>query len=338
MTQGSKFRRGLWWFCCVAAWSGTLALAILALLKIFYHDGTHFLIQINSFTRYVYLPAYLALAWALWKWRWVLAAAALAVVACHITWLTPDFVRDRRFDRPADIAAAAANSRVVRIAFSNVLGSHRRFEPLWRDIAPHDPDVVVMAESSSLSVNSFLAYPAFSHFRQLNGPGRLRRGEVVVFSKLPIVNEMETFATNRVIRTIDVDLGSETLRIVGLHAPRPMPPPAYDFYGYWDQAMPLFTSQEGPTVMVGDYNATQYSLVFKRLKAAGLRSAHEDRGRGYVTTWPNGLWNVPPIRIDHAFLSPEVECVNISEELGSGSDHKPLIVDVRVRGSTTASE
>jgi endonuclease/exonuclease/phosphatase (EEP) superfamily protein YafD len=336
--RDSKLRRGLWWFCCVFAWAGTLALAVLALLKIFYHDGTHLLIQINSFTRYVYLPAYVALAWSLWMRRWFLATAAVAVVACHIAWLTPDFVRDRRFDRRANSATSAADSRVVRVAFSNLLGSHRSYKPLWREIAAHDPDVVVMAESSSLSVNSFLNYPAFAHFKQPNGPGRSRRGEVVVFSKLPIVHETETFATHRVIRTIDVDVGSGTLRIVGLHAPRPMQRPEYDFYGYWDQVIPMLASPQGPAVIVGDYNATQYSLVHKRLKALGLRSAHEDRGRGYVTTWPNGLWNVPPIRIDHAFLTPEVECVSIREERGTGSDHKPLIVDVRICGATTASE
>jgi hypothetical protein len=40
---------------------------------------------------------------------------------------------------------------------------------------------------------------------------------------------------------------------------------------------------------------------------------------------------MPPIRIDQAFLSPEIECLDIREGRGEGSDHKPLIVDLRIR-------
>jgi endonuclease/exonuclease/phosphatase (EEP) superfamily protein YafD len=67
------------------------------------------------------------------------------------------------------------------------------------------------------------------------------------------------------------------------------------------------------------------------LIAMGLRSAHVDRGRGYATTWPNGRLPFPPIRIDQALLSPDVECLRIEEGIGVGTDHEPLIVDVRVR-------
>jgi endonuclease/exonuclease/phosphatase (EEP) superfamily protein YafD len=70
--------------------------------------------------------------------------------------------------------------------------------------------------------------------------------------------------------------------------------------------------------------------VYEQLEADGLRSAHEDRGQGYAVTWPNGARWIPPIRIDQAFVSPEVECISIREGRGAGSDHKPLILDLRV--------
>jgi endonuclease/exonuclease/phosphatase (EEP) superfamily protein YafD len=98
--------------------------------------------------------------------------------------------------------------------------------------------------------------------------------------------------------------------------------------------VPMLTAEPGPVVIVGDFNATQHSLVYKQLEEGGLRSAHEDRGRGYATTWPNGHRPVPPIRIDQAFLSPSVECLEIAEGQGAGSDHKPLILRVAVRSAT----
>jgi endonuclease/exonuclease/phosphatase (EEP) superfamily protein YafD len=82
--------------------------------------------------------------------------------------------------------------------------------------------------------------------------------------------------------------------------------------------------------VVGDFNATQHSRVYEQLMSGHFRSAHEDRGRGYATTWPNGLRPVPPIRIDQALMSPQVECVSIVEGTGLGSDHKPLILELRV--------
>ena len=99
----------------------------------------------------------------------------------------------------------------------------------------------------------------------------------------------------------------------------------------------FWRKQRGPLVVIGDFNATQHSRVYQQLESDGLRSAHEDRGRGYVTTWPNGAQPLPPIRIDQAFLSPQVECLSIREGIGPGSDHKPLILQLRVYASEPAN-
>jgi hypothetical protein len=95
--------------------------------------------------------------------------------------------------------------------------------------------------------------------------------------------------------------------------------------------LPLLSGGQGPRVIVGDFNATQHSAVYELLTSGSLQSAHEAVGRGYATTWPNGRYWLPPIRIDHAFVSAEAECVSIAEGRGRGSDHRPLILDVRVR-------
>jgi hypothetical protein len=84
----------------------TLSLVAVAVLRVTWHDGTHFLIWLNAFTRYVYLPAYACLVWAVWKRRWKLVIANLAVVCFHVALLAPDVTRDRRFDLPSIGAAA----------------------------------------------------------------------------------------------------------------------------------------------------------------------------------------------------------------------------------------
>jgi endonuclease/exonuclease/phosphatase (EEP) superfamily protein YafD len=128
---------------------------------------------------------------------------------------------------------------------------------------------------------------------------------------------------------MEFPLGAQTLRVVGLHSPRPMNSPDGDYTIFWSRVLPMLLQERRPLVVVGDFNATQYSKVYADLKAGGLRSAHDDRARGYATTWPNGILP-PPIRIDQAFLSPEVACRAITEGHGAGSDHKPLILDIEI--------
>jgi endonuclease/exonuclease/phosphatase (EEP) superfamily protein YafD len=104
-----------------------------------------------------------------------------------------------------------------------------------------------------------------------------------------------------------------------------------DYDGFWTRAVRQIARAPRPLVVVGDCNATQYSLVYDQVKETGLHSAHEECGRGYATTWPNGTLPVPPIRIDQAFLSDQVKCMRIDEGIGRGSDHKPLILDIQLR-------
>jgi endonuclease/exonuclease/phosphatase (EEP) superfamily protein YafD len=331
-TRSTRLRRWFWWTCYLLAWLITLSLAVVAALRVFYHDGTLYLCWLNAFTRYVYLPAYLCLAWAASQRRWLLAFCGLAVVACHLAWMAPNFLRDRRFEIPADATAAPADAApTLRIFFANVLITNSEHQPLWEEIAEADPDVIVLAECNFHHIRSFRKSPLMAAYLRGGAEMRSQMGEVVVFSKLPIKNEMQNFVMGRNVQTVDIDVGSQTLRLVGLHAPRPVYPSEYSYDNYWEQMIPILTTDPNPLVIVGDFNATEHSRVYKQLKAAGLRSAHDDRGRGYATTWPNGKWWLPPIRIDQAFLSRDVECTGVSEGRGHGSDHKPVIVEIRLR-------
>jgi endonuclease/exonuclease/phosphatase (EEP) superfamily protein YafD len=147
----------------------------------------------------------------------------------------------------------------------------------------------------------------------------------------------QIFVANRTGLSLDILCETESLRLFALHSPRPMLRMRDDYFKFWQKIEPILAQQRGPVVVLGDFNTTQHSRVYEQLEADGLRSAHEDRGRGYATTWPNRQQPIPPIRIDQAFLSPEVECVSIEEGDGPGSDHKPLILDIRVHRPSPTS-
>jgi endonuclease/exonuclease/phosphatase (EEP) superfamily protein YafD len=320
--------RVTYWLACLI----TLSLVTIAGLRLAYHDGTHLLIWLNAFTRYVYLPAYLCLTWAVWKRRWGLALANIAVVSVHVALLAPDFMRDRRFDSIANSASAdASDSPTVRIFFANVRALNTEHAALLKEIQAANPDVIVLVEFSWLWHLAYLHSPVFAAYPYGCGMDNQQLGTVNVFSRIPLTSSETDWFAGRGLQTIEVPVGSEKLHIVGLHAPRPMNIRNDDYEGFWSRTIPMILSVKGPLVVVGDCNATQYSAVYEQLTADRLRSAHADRGRGYATSWPNGQFPLPPIRIDQALVSREVECLDIKEGEGRGSDHKPLILDVKIR-------
>jgi endonuclease/exonuclease/phosphatase (EEP) superfamily protein YafD len=327
--------RGLTLLSIIAAWIVALSLLSIAALRLVYHDGTYVLIWFNAFTRYVYLPAYACLIFAAWQRRWLLALVSLVIVGCHLAWLAPDFLRDRRFDLPASAATIenAAASPTMCIFFANVRENNEEYASMLQEISEADPDVIVLVEYGWGWHLTFKTSPVMAPYKYGTGHLQSHIGSVNVFSRLPLKTEVQSWIGGRPVHTIDVVLGSQTLRVIGLHAPRPMDLPQYNYYEYWEEAAPVLLAQSEPVVIVGDFNATQHSRVYQTLTSDRLRSAHEDRGRGYATTWPNGYYLPPPIRIDQALLSPDVECLSIREGIGRGSDHRPLVVAVRIRPS-----
>ena len=312
------------------AWLTTFALGTIAVLRIFHHDGEQVLIWINAFTRYVYLPAYLCLLVAAWKRRRWLALANLLIISCHLYWLAPDFLYARRVESPSTSDVTDRNAvHSLRIYFANARLSNLEHDAWLHEIKEANPDIVVLVEFPWPWQETFARSPLITAYQY--GASFYPASDQAIFSKLPITSITQDWIARRCVVTAEIPLGSQTLRLVGLHAPRPMDFHDNDYDGYWRRVLPLLAGERHPVVVVGDFNATQYSRVYEQIKADGLRSAHEDRGRGYATSWPNGQEWLPPIRIDQAFLSSDVECSSISEGKGVGSDHKPFILDVEIR-------
>ncbi|OYX34170.1 MAG: endonuclease [Caulobacterales bacterium 32-69-10] len=93
-----------------------------------------------------------------------------------------------------------------------------------------------------------------------------------------------------------------------------------------------------PLILIGDFNATSRYACYKTL-AGPLRDAQrvlQQNGKRPrpTRTFPSRF---PMLRIDHLFLSPLVEVLDVHANIGplarSASDHLPLIADFEVRAS-----
>ena len=322
-TPPESSRRYLSLTLAALAWGTTLALTAAIVLRMVWFDAKHFLIWINAFTVYVYLPAYACFIGAMWARRWPLATWNALIVACHLTWVVPAYFTPARSS--VAVQSAGIPAKTLRVFYANVRAGNTDFDWMFREIHDANPDLVVLVEFSpnwrrAARQSSIIAKFPYLPNMPYSSPG--------VFSKLPISNEKFHWRPGRPVFTFDVLLDDQPVRIVCLHGPRPMVLPYHDYFGYWQKAPAILAEQPDPCIVFGDFNATQFSKVYRGLMADGWNSAHQWVGRGYATTWPNqSIW-APPIRIDHVLFRDLVQCLAITEGKGQGSDHRPLVVDL----------
>jgi endonuclease/exonuclease/phosphatase family metal-dependent hydrolase len=88
----------------------------------------------------------------------------------------------------------------------------------------------------------------------------------------------------------------------------------------------------GPRILLGDFNATGTSVVYRTFTAKLAAARRVARRKQPNTTFPSPL---PVLRIDHVFVSPEIEVTDIFAPFDPltriASDHLPLVVDFEVR-------
>jgi endonuclease/exonuclease/phosphatase (EEP) superfamily protein YafD len=83
-------------------------------------------------------------------------------------------------------------------------------------------------------------------------------------------------------------------------------------------------------IATGDFNLSPFSYGHRRLRAIGMREAHESVGRGTALTWPNGVFGAPPMRLDHAYVHGAA-IRSVRELPAHTSDHSPIVIEMGIR-------
>lgn len=85
----------------------------------------------------------------------------------------------------------------------------------------------------------------------------------------------------------------------------------------------------GPVILAGDFNTTPWSARFRLLESdSGLVRIRN----GLAASWPSILAPLG-IPIDHVFTSPDFKYANIRTGGKVGSDHLPVIAEIRLPGN-----
>jgi endonuclease/exonuclease/phosphatase (EEP) superfamily protein YafD len=163
---------------------------------------------------------------------------------------------------------------------------------------------------------------------------------IAIYSKQELVNpEFNLFNTeNNVGITGQLIVNQQPISFVGIH---PLPPVKLKFFHLRNRQLDAVAqyvhSLTNPVIVFGDFNITMWSPYFKQMiRKTGLINARQ--GFGIVPTWPtqssfkrSPVWRqLLSIPIDHCLVSPTIQVANIYTGPNTGSDHKPLIVNLAI--------
>ncbi|MEV6167889.1 endonuclease/exonuclease/phosphatase family protein [Streptomyces sp. NPDC051954] len=83
-----------------------------------------------------------------------------------------------------------------------------------------------------------------------------------------------------------------------------------------------------PTVLAGDFNASQDHAAFRRILDAGLRDAARLTGEDRTPSWPTRTTPTFGTQIDHVLLSPDFSARTARFLDLADTDHRSLLVDL----------
>jgi endonuclease/exonuclease/phosphatase (EEP) superfamily protein YafD len=214
----------------------------------------------------------------------------------------------------------------VRIATVNLLYTNQRSSAIADDLLDRSLDVIVFTEYTAHHRALLDAHRLADHYPyRIDREGPRALG-LAIWSRLPL-------ATNEPIPTINhsidvaLDASGAPLRIVGVHTPTPV----YDF-AEWEQDLLTIRcavrQPAGPTLVIGDFNATCWHPGLRGILEEGYDDAHAALGKGLRATWPIGK-RVPPFALlDHALIGGGLVATAIEHFPVAGSDHRGVVVTV----------
>jgi endonuclease/exonuclease/phosphatase (EEP) superfamily protein YafD len=307
-------RPGLIW---IAAWAAFAAFAALVLARHAFHDRAWPLLLANMFTLYLFVPVWALALVALVGKRWRLVGVTALLCAWHAAHLLPPLL-------PRD--APAAEGEGIRLVTANLLMVHPAPDRLAVELEAMDPDVLVLQEYSSRWQETtrrrgwFETYPHHAVVVRDDSFG------CALFSRFPLedVSVVPMAGLPQLQATIRVD--GVAVDLLDVHT---LPPRIAEYVPGHRRALADIEawaaqrSGDRPFLITGDFNATPYSRFHRRISRLA-DDAWELGGSGYGHTAPNGMFPLPPMRLDHIYLSPELTVREVELGRGLGSDHRPI--------------
>jgi endonuclease/exonuclease/phosphatase (EEP) superfamily protein YafD len=267
-----------------------------------------------------HFPAYYAAAWfgvacLAWLSQPSKRLAYAALMACLL------FTGFWAFPRIPLAQDEVVEGEVIRIVWANLWHQEAVVEDFadWIDQLEPQPDVIGVAEvhhSDSLA----LLRERFPY--GLSDPG----SGLALFSRVAPVEKSSLLVSGaRPILRMSLPMGANSLEVVAAHALVPVGVGHQQTFDRLAKHLADFPE----AVLIGDLNASPWSREYSGLlDQAKMRDAR--RGQWPQATWHAAGWVPVRLPIDHALTRGRVEVLQFQVGPDIGSDHRPLIVDLKV--------
>lgn len=303
-------------------------------------------VELSRYLPYYWLllPCLAAFAAACWLGRaWAVASLAAPLVLATATMSAQWNLGEAGEQR---IRLMTYNSKLNRVDDPAVV------QAVGREVARHDPDVLVMQDSDGLLV-ARSAPPLVARQPLFGLPYVYGVSQYVVASRLPMrgcaPGGIDYGGESHRYLRCTFDAHGTELTVVTMHFKSPRMGllaarrEGVDGADEWQSnfAERLAQSRElalqlaplpRPLVVAGDLNAPESSPVIRQLLAAGLRDSFSVSGRGYGFSYGQSMRaGLSFLRIDHILASPDVGFAASFVGGGRTSDHRPVIADLLLR-------
>ncbi len=276
----------------------------------------------------------MAQAWPVWE----AASAPDLTQAEALEWRARQAAEQRQLKQPlpplGDLRQAPESCRLL---LANVNTANQGWERLLDLVQAEQPDVIALLEVSDAWMEGLAPLLATHPLRAAEPRGD--NFGIALWSRIEPTTAAVIQSTNPSIFSRETPMirarlplaGGPLSLLVG-HAP---PPIGQGLTGRRNiQVMGLgamASLDHDRTVLAGDFNMTPWCPLLRGLLGDPhqLHDARRTSGAGLLTTWPAALPSALRIPIDHILHDASVTCTSLRLGPPIGSDHLPLIADLR---------
>lgn len=289
----------------------------------------------NNFAHLLWAPAVvilpLCLLWRKWFPALLTLAPTVAFLSAYLPMLAPKTI------------PPSSPPRFTLLTY-NVLAQKTRLDQLAAFILSTDADIVAIQELSVTAAQTLSAALSEAYPYQALHPGSVYEGQGV-FSRYPILAD-DYWVIHLGHQQVTLDIEGRRVTLFNAHPIHALIP-SWGFSGAprrqeIETLLSRAASVQGPILLVGDFNITDLSEDYGRIRAASFRDVYREVGTGLGFTFPNarrGLpfvgrspffsWLPPLARIDYVFINSALVPLGAQVLPYAGeSDHYPLKVEL----------
>ncbi|MGW4729004.1 endonuclease/exonuclease/phosphatase family protein [Streptomyces shenzhenensis] len=280
-------------------------------------DGVTPVPQLLAFLPWLLVPTGVALLCALLARWWPGLVWGVAVLGL-LAWYIEPYGRSAE---PTGPPLAGLRVLTSNVEFGRGTGS------LVPEIRRWKPDVVFVAECergcrATLERDLGAAYPGRQAVAADGSAGS------VILSRHPLRGTAGVPGTLGMPGAV-ADVRGHAVRLQLAH---PMPPLPRQV-GVWRRELGRLrqfaaADPAAPTVLAGDFNASQDHAAFRRLLDTGLQDATRIAGHDRTPSWPARTARIAGTQIDHVLVSADFSATDARFLDLAGTDHRALLVDL----------